>query len=67
MKFLGKILERPPYERPFVVIPVGYPSEDCTVPAISRKKLDRIMTLDRGSPLREPDSEEPLPNPNARD
>ena len=67
MKFLGSILDRPAHERPFVLIPVGYPAEECTVPAISRKRLDRIMTLDRGSPLRPPGSDEPLPNLNSED
>jgi nitroreductase len=43
MRFLNEILGRPPNERPFVVIPVGYPADDATVPAISRKPLDEIM------------------------
>ncbi len=47
MKFLAQILNRPDYERPFLLIPVGYPAEDCTVPDISRKELDEIMVIDR--------------------
>ena len=67
MKFLASILGRPSHERPYVVIPIGYPSDDCKVPAINRKKLDRIMILDRGSSLRPPNSTDPLPSSNARD
>jgi nitroreductase len=47
MKFLGPILNRPEHERPFLLIPVGYPAEGCEVPDIHRKPLDRIMTIDR--------------------
>ena len=67
MKFLGRILDRPSHETPFVLIPVGYPHEHCTVPAISRKTLDRIMILDRDSALRAPDSTDPLPSLNTPD
>ena len=48
MKFLTRILNRPDYERPFLLIPVGYPTEDCVVPDLSRKKLEEIMVVDRG-------------------
>ena len=48
MKFLTSILNRPEYERPFLVIPMGYPAEDCVVPKLSRKPLDQIMVVDRG-------------------
>ncbi len=50
MKFLGTILRRPQYERPFLLIPVGWPAEDCHVPNISRKRLDEIMVVDRPEP-----------------
>lgn len=43
MRFLGDLLERPENERPFVLIPIGYPADDCTVPDISRKPLDRVL------------------------
>lgn len=43
MRFLNEILGRPPEERPYVVIPVGYPAEDATVPDIHRKPLDEVM------------------------
>lgn len=40
MKFLQNILERPENERAFLLIPVGYPEEGCTVPDIERKGLE---------------------------
>jgi iodotyrosine deiodinase len=43
MGFLRRILERPANERPFVLIPVGYPAEDCEVPDIERKPLGDIL------------------------
>ena len=42
MRFLQEILNRPPNERPFVLIPVGYPAENVTVPNIHRKQLGEI-------------------------
>lgn len=47
MKFLATILKRPEYERPYLLIPVGYPAEECVVPNIHRKRLDQIMVIDR--------------------
>lgn len=46
MKFLGKILNRPDHERPYLLIPVGYTAEGCTVPDIHRKTLEQIMVVD---------------------
>jgi iodotyrosine deiodinase len=43
MGFLSEILERPANERPFILIPVGYPAEDSPVPDIRRKPLDEIL------------------------
>ncbi len=48
MKFLTRILDRPDNERPFLLIPVGHPADDCTVPDIQRKPLKDIMVLNRG-------------------
>lgn len=45
MKFLNQILHRPGNERPFVVLPVGYPAPDCTVPVVTKKPLDEIMVV----------------------
>lgn len=43
MKFLKELLGRPDNERPFLLIPVGYPSDDCEVPAIERKTRDAYL------------------------
>lgn len=40
MKFLGEILGRPRYEKPFLLLPVGYPAEGCEVPDLPRKDRD---------------------------
>ncbi len=43
MNFLRDILGRPKNEKPFMLIPVGYPAEDCEVPVITKKTLNEIM------------------------
>jgi iodotyrosine deiodinase len=43
MGFLARILNRPAHERPFLLIPLGYPAPDCMVPDIRRKPLDEIL------------------------
>jgi len=43
MGFLQKILGRPANERPFVLIPVGYPAPDAEVPSITKKALRDVM------------------------
>jgi iodotyrosine deiodinase len=48
MKFLGEVLERPAHERAYLLIPVGYPAQDCRVPDIGRKGLDEVLVV-RGS------------------
>jgi nitroreductase len=48
MGFLQKVLRRPDHERAFLVLPVGYPAADATVPDMERKPLDEIMVVDRG-------------------
>lgn len=45
MAFLSEILQRPPNERPYVLIPVGYPAVDAEVPVISKKPLDEVMVV----------------------
>ncbi|MAD20639.1 MAG: hypothetical protein CMJ52_10920 [Planctomycetaceae bacterium] len=62
MKFLGPILDRPAHERPFMVIPVGYPAEGSTVPDIRRKPLGAIMRVDRDRSPNEDDPDRPLPS-----
>lgn len=42
MKFLGELLGRPDNERPFLLLVVGYPEEDATVPEITKKPLEDI-------------------------
>ncbi len=43
MNFLSKILDRPENERPFLLIPVGYPADEPFVPNIKRKALDKVV------------------------
>ncbi len=45
MRFLSEILGRPKNEKPFVLIPVGYPADDALVPDIGRKPLDEILQV----------------------
>ena len=42
MRFLNKILARPANEKPFIILVVGYPSENALVPAIQKKSLEEI-------------------------
>ena len=44
MGFLNEILERPKNERPFLLLVIGYPSEDTKVPDIDRKQINTILT-----------------------
>jgi nitroreductase len=45
MGFLSRTLGRPKNERPFVLLPVGFPADGCTVPALVRKSLDEVATF----------------------
>lgn len=45
MGFLTKILKRPENERPFLLIPVGYPAENCEVPGITRKGKNEVLHI----------------------
>lgn len=45
MTFLREACNRPSHEKPFVLMPVGYPSSDCVVPDIQRKELSEILTV----------------------
>ena len=42
MGFLRDILQRGKNERPFLLIPVGYPAADCTVPDLPKKSVDEV-------------------------
>ena len=44
MGFLSKILGRPQNEKPYVLIPVGFPVEGCRVPDLRRKSLAEICS-----------------------
>ena len=43
MNFLSEVLNRPANEKPFLLIPVGYPSEACKVPDLTRKGLVDVL------------------------
>lgn len=43
MGFLREILGRPENERPYVLVPVGYPADSCVVPDLERKPLEDIL------------------------
>ncbi|HEV2733953.1 MAG TPA: nitroreductase family protein [Longimicrobiaceae bacterium] len=43
MGFLSAVLERPENEKPFLLMPVGYPAPDARVPDIARKPLEEIL------------------------
>ena len=45
MAFLNEILGRPENERPFLILVVGYPAPDATVPELRRKSLEEIATF----------------------
>ncbi|MEZ4923169.1 MAG: nitroreductase family protein [Crocinitomicaceae bacterium] len=42
MNFIAKALERPDNEKPFLLLPVGYPAENCKVPDLKRKDFKDI-------------------------
>ncbi|MBL4769577.1 MAG: nitroreductase family protein [Planctomycetes bacterium] len=46
MGFLTKLLGRPTNEKPYLLIPVGYPSEDCEVPHLTRRSLEQLRIQD---------------------
>ena len=43
MAFLSEILGRPANEKPYLLIPVGYPAPDAQVPDIQRKTLEEVI------------------------
>jgi len=48
MRFLGELLGRPANEKPYMLIPLGYPAAGCEVPAhaIERKPLKEVLLFD---------------------
>ena len=45
MGFLSKLLQRPKNEKPFLLIPVGYPAADAQVPNITKKSWAEIAHI----------------------
>lgn len=45
MNFLNNILGRPKNERPYLLLVVGYPTKDASVPVIAKKSLEEIATF----------------------
>ncbi len=47
MKFLNSMLERPSSEKPIMILAVGHPAENATVPVVAKikKPLDEILTV----------------------
>lgn len=43
MNFLSKVLNRPDHEKPYLLIPVGYPAAECWVPDLVRKKAEQVI------------------------
>lgn len=43
MNFLCKLLNRPVNEKPFLVIPIGYPANNVLVPDIKRKEKEDVI------------------------
>ncbi len=48
MRFLGEILGRPKHERAYILFPVGYPAEGATVPDLTRKGQEQLVTWKEG-------------------
>lgn len=44
MGFLNEILDRPIRERPFLLLVVGYPKQDATVPVIEKRPYEQLVT-----------------------
>jgi len=42
---IRQLLDRPANEKVLLLLPVGFPSDDCTVPDLKRKSLEEIMIL----------------------
>ena len=45
MGFLNPILGRPAHEKPYLLIPVGYPAVDARVPVIPKKPLAEVLII----------------------
>ncbi len=45
MNFLTKILKRPENERPYLLLPIGYPKDKVFVPELKRKELEEVAVF----------------------
>lgn len=45
MGFLNQLLNRPDNEKPYILLVVGYPAENCMVPNIRKKTLNEIASF----------------------
>ncbi|MGQ0548824.1 MAG: nitroreductase family protein [Armatimonadota bacterium] len=45
MAFLSTILGRPKNEKPYLLIPLGYPAADAVVPQITKKTIDQVRVV----------------------
>ncbi len=45
MNFLSEILERPPHQKPFLLLPLGYPADDARVPELRKKNFEEHSSL----------------------
>jgi iodotyrosine deiodinase len=45
MAFLGDILQRPKNEKPFLLLVTGYPARGTTIPQITKKSLQEILSV----------------------
>lgn len=43
LNFLSEVLKRPINEKPYLLIPLGYPLDEAKVPVLERKHLDEIV------------------------
>jgi nitroreductase len=45
MRFLNEILDRPSFEKPYLILVVGYPDIDAQVPDISKKDFEQACKI----------------------
>jgi nitroreductase len=45
MRFLNEILDRPAWERPYLILVTGYPAPGAEVPEIAKKGLEEVATF----------------------
>jgi len=45
MGFLSQVLRRPANEKPYLLLPVGFPADDAEVPDIAKKSLSETAVF----------------------